>query len=518
MIHQFAGSKPQRTLLLAAGALAFALAATANAAGYRYGVADQAFYVPAVLQHLDHNLFPRDGALIGSQARLLVFDELFAWIHTSTSISIPLLFFAGYLATLGVAYTALVALGRHFFVSGWTVAAFVAAATLRHRITKTGANTLEGHFHPRMLAFAIGLCALVAVMRRRTLAAWLLVALAGTLHPTTAIWFAIWIGVAFFVHEPRLRWPLAIAALTLGGAAAVIFVRSSLSLAPMDDAWVAAFADKDYIFPTTDWSVGSWLLNLLLPAIIIGTFVARRRAGVVHDREAGIVAGCLVLVAIFVGSLPFIAMRSALIVQLQVSRVFWMADLLATIYALWWIAEAAALARANRGARASWRAPALAIVLTLAAAGRGWYVWTVEHADRPLVGIDLPADEWRDVSLWIRAHTAPTTHVLVDPGHAWKYGTSVRVSAERDVLLEDVKDAAIALYDRAVALRVTERRAALQDFDRLDAAQVRALQSRYDLQYLVTERSSPVGRQPDGQVPFDEVYRNARFHVYRLSR
>ncbi len=29
--------------------------------------------------------------------------------------------------------------------------------------------------------------------------------------------------------------------------------------------------------------------------------------------------------------------------------------------------------------------------------------------------------------------------MLADPGHAFKYGTSVRVSAERDVFLEDVE-------------------------------------------------------------------------------
>jgi hypothetical protein len=99
---------------------------------------------------------------------------------------------------------------------------------------------------------------------------------------------------------------------------------------------------------------------------------------------------------------------------------------------------------------------------------------------------------------------------MADPGHAFKYGTTIRVSAERDVYLDDVKDAAIAFYDRRIALRVLERRAAWQaaDVDG-DAAispadRLGDLASRYDLSYVVTEQV----------LPLPEAYRNARFHVY----
>ena len=57
---------------------AFAVLATLNAGGYRYGVSDQAFYIPAILHHLDPSLYPRDWAMIGAQGRYFLFDELFA--------------------------------------------------------------------------------------------------------------------------------------------------------------------------------------------------------------------------------------------------------------------------------------------------------------------------------------------------------------------------------------------------------------------------------------------------------
>jgi hypothetical protein len=75
------------------------------------------------------------------------------------------------------------------------------------------------------------------------------------------------------------------------------------------------------------------------------------------------------------------------------------------------------------------------------------------------------------------------------------------------VLLEDVKDSAIAMYNRDLALRVVERRAALGDFTTLTAAGARTLAARYDLTYLVTEST----------LDLPEVYRNAQFRIYALK-
>ena len=159
----------RRPLVLAAGVAAFAMLATLNSAGYRYGAADQAFYIPAILRHVDPALFPRDAALIDSQSRLFILDEVFAWLMSATGIGLPAWFLLGYLVTLATHLAALTWLGRSIFANSWTIAAFVTLSTLRHRITKTGANSLEGFFHPRQLAFAIGLVAIAAVLRRRVM-------------------------------------------------------------------------------------------------------------------------------------------------------------------------------------------------------------------------------------------------------------------------------------------------------------------------------------------------------------
>jgi len=168
-----------------------------------------------------------------------------------------------------------------------------------------------------------------------------------------------------------------------------------------------------------------------------------------------------------------------------------------------------ALADAGRGrvgtARPSRRAAAVACVLLLLAAGRGAWVMWVEHPGRPVVQAALPQGDWQDAMDWLGRQPA-AIHVLADPSHAWRHATSVRVAAGRDVYLEEVKDTAMAMYSRRVAMRVAERIAAVGDFGALTPEAARALADRFDLDLLVTDRV----------LDLPLAYRNERFSIYRL--
>ena len=90
---------------------------------------------------------------------------------------------------------------------------------------------------------------------------------------------------------------------------------------------------------------------------------------------------------------------------------------------------------------------------------------------------------------WLRQQPA-SWQVLADPDHASKYGISVRVGALRDTVLEQSKDAAIAMYDRDIALRVAERREALAGFEAFGDDQIRAAARRFGADVLVVDRDS----------------------------
>ena len=485
--------KGKEALLL----LAFVLLATANSAGYRYGASDEAFYIPAVMRHLDPALFPRDRVLIDSQARLTVVDEALAAAARVTGATLPRLFLPLYLATLLLLAGALLRLGRALYASAWTTTALLAAMTLRHAIARTGANTLEAYFHPRQLAFALGLWAIALFLRARLAWTAAILAVAFVIHPTTTVWFAIWVLAAFAWQRPAWRRRALAACVAAGAAAALMVWRGPLAghLVRMDAAWLAVIADKDYLFPL-DWPWFVWLTNLVtIPIVLLGWRVRARRNALIAG-ETALVAGLMALPVVFVVWLPFDASHLALAVQLQVSRVFWMLDLWATVYLVWWLSEGSWGSGGSVGSRGSGstgsgstrsRVPVvLAGVLVAASVARSGYTMAVQFPDRPLFAVDIAHRDWRDAMAWAGT-TDPRSGWLADPVHAARYGVSLRAAAGRDVLIEVLKDTAIAMYDRDIAMRVADRERALERHPWNTAEGARALAASYDLDYLVTD-------------------------------
>ncbi len=485
-----------RRLLALLSILPFCLLATANSAGYRYGASDLAFYGPAAMRAVDPQLFPRDTPLIDAQARLTLMDETVGVIARLTTGDFPTLFLGLYLLTLALLAIGATALGTRLYRHSWTTAALLAALSLRHAVTDSGTNTLEAYFHPRQLAFAFGAVAVAAFLRGHTGGVALGLLSAATLHPTTTLWFVVWMGVAMFVSEPRWRRSLGAA----GAAALVVVVWAAAGplrerVVIMDPEWLAAIADKDYLFPLA-WPSGTWAINLGYALVIVAVYRWRAAHGLLLRRETGVVVGCLALVAVFACMVALHGIRLALAIQLQPARVFWMLDYLAIVYLVWAIAEGPT----PRGSRA--RVAAFALIAI--AAARGLYVMEVEFPDRPLFQVGVPGD-WGRVTAWAQS-TPKDSAWLADPAHASLYGTSVRMAARRDVFVEAAKDAAIGMYDRRIAMQTRDRLQAVGDFHALAPARARQLGADHGLDYLVTES--------DLTLPL--AFQSGPIRVYRL--
>ena len=144
--------------------------------------------------------------------------------------------------------------------------------------------------------------------------------------------------------------------------------------------------------------------------------------------------------------------------------------------------------------------------LVLLSVARGFYVLVLETR-RPLIQASLPPGDWTDALGWLQQQ--PTNwQVLADPGHASKFGASVRVGALRDTVLEQSKDAGAAIYERDIALRVTERRQALSGFESFGDDQIRAVAGRFGADVALIERAQ--------RLSFPVLYQNERFVVYDL--
>jgi hypothetical protein len=475
--------------------------AIANSAGYRYGVSDLAFYLPAAFRQLDPELFPRGRVLLDVQAGLTLSDEALASalrLGALAGLDEPTVIYSAHLATLLLLFAGALALARALFRSGWSVAAFATALTLRHAVARTGVNTLEGYFHPRMVAFALCVVALAAFLRRGVWPAIALALLASAIHTTTGIWCLVCVGIAGLVSERHTRPAL----LGLGAAAALMFAYAIAAgplagrLRPMDVAWLAVLADKDYLFPDR-WPLYDWLTcGAYVAVMAVGVGLRSRRAELTA-RERGIVTGLAALLGVFVVATPLLVGRIALAVQLQPARVFWFLDLMATA-AVVWIVES----QVRHGSRA----PAtLAVLLLAASSARGLYLMDLQFPERSITRAAPPDSPWLDVMRWAGS-TERSSHWLAHPNHAFLYGSSLRVSGKRDVFVEGTKDPAIAMYDRAVAMRVSERLPLVSDFDRMTADTARALARRYELDFLVTE----------SELALPMAFERAPLKVYRL--
>jgi hypothetical protein len=474
-----------------AGFLAFLVLASANAAGYRYGVSDQAAYVPAVMIAEHPASFPRDAPLIRTQGGFFIVDDILGGIGRLTGASLEWRFLAAYVIAMATIWIGVLLVGSRLFTSVWILVAFAALLTLRHHIPRTSVNSLEPYFHPRLLAFGLGIIAVAAFRAGRS---WLAVGLIGVAalgHATTALWFTVLVGTALLIVDRRWRLPGAIVLAAALAALAWLMVAGTR----MDPLWVEALDGRNFIF-ANGWPLWAWAANVGLLGALWLAHLVRRRRGTATPEDAALVWGATALVAVFLVTLPAVAAHLALAVQFQFSRVFWVVDLLVAMYGL------AAIGESLRARQAM----ALALLLAAFSVTRAVYVMTHEHAERNLFEVSLPESPWLDAMRWLGRQPLDA-HVLADPGHAFKYGASVRVAAGRDVLLEDDKDAAVAMYSRPIAERVVERRHALANFTALTAPEARALAERYDLNYLVTEAA----------LPLPEVYRNARFRIYALK-
>ena len=473
-----------RSILIALGGLIFCLLALLNVGGYRYGVSDQAFYIPVVKQGLNPSLFPHDTALLAAQNQFFAFDNWFAPLIQFSGLTLPDAFLATYFIGLLVLYAAVVTIGRSLYQSWWCVAALSAALTIRHRIPDTAVNTLEAYLHPRQLAFALGMVGVAVFLRGKTWLAVGTVVGAMLLHPTTAIWFAVLIGIGALVSDRESRQPILAIAGAAASAAAVLLVSTLREqIVVMNPSWTALLQTKDYL-QATDWPMLTWFANLSFAAIIAAVYDYRRTLNLATPRETGLVAGCTALLILFLFSVPLAHAGVALIVQLQFSRIFWLLDVIAITYTVWVVIESP-LGVVNKLPRLQIRYIGVALIF-LAAIIRGTYVSHFERSTHPLVEIDLPKTEWTTVMKW--AEQKPIgTHFLVDPGHAWRYGSSVRAASGRDVYLEEIKDIGIAIYSDDIADRVSNRIIELGDFSQLDPSRAKRLARRYHIDYLITE-------------------------------
>ena len=247
---------PGRSLALAVALVgSFAVLVTANSAGYRFGVSDQAFYVPAVERLITPSLFPRDAALIDSQARLTVSDDLIARIVLSNARG----------AACGLLHRIPDHRRRFRCRSACDRAALLHIALDQRRASlrvdlppstaRDGRQFIRGYFHPRVLCLRGRDCRAGRVPRwppRVGRVCWSPSRSSCIQRPADGSSS----GSPSRSSAPRAIVGPALERRSRSGLAGLMVLRSVAPerFAAMDDAWLDVSGSRRYLF-TTDWSL-----------------------------------------------------------------------------------------------------------------------------------------------------------------------------------------------------------------------------------------------------------------------
>src|SRR5438445_567292 len=226
--------------------------------GYHPGLEDDAYYLAAIKNNLNPALFPHDADFFKVLLQATAFDKLIAlsvrWTH------IPL---AWGLLLWQCAATFLVLWGcwriaRRCFdkeYEQWAAVALV-AALLTLPVSGSGLSLTDQHLHPRALATALILAAIVAVLDGKRVLAGLLLLAAFPLHlnmtpfGVSYCFFLAW-NAKFPWQRKKLQQQVAVAALIFSFPLQWMFE-------PASETWRRAEATRSFYF-LLHWHCYEWL-------------------------------------------------------------------------------------------------------------------------------------------------------------------------------------------------------------------------------------------------------------------
>ena len=239
--------------------------------GYHPGLEDDAFYLAAIKRNLNPALFPHDADFFRLQFQATIFDQMIALSARLTHLPV-------------LTGLAPLAAGSHFFrparllanqpaaafhsLSAWAAVTLV-AVLLTLPVSGIAINLADQYLHPRTLATAAILAAIVAVLDRRLWFAGVLLAIAFAIHAIMASF-----GISFLCF-------LVVESASFQSAGAVGIATALALLIPLgwifepaSDAWRQAAATRGFYF-LGRWEWYEWL-GVFAPLILL--FVFRRFA------------------------------------------------------------------------------------------------------------------------------------------------------------------------------------------------------------------------------------------------
>ena len=475
--------------------------------GYHPGLEDDSFYLAAVKRNLNPALFAYDADFFRVQFQATIFDKLIALSVRLTHLSVSWAELLWQLAAVFFMLHGCWRISRRCFSdpsAQWAAVALI-AALLTMPVTGVGLNIADQYLHPRALATAAILAAIVAVIDRRLWLAGVLLAVAFTIHAIMAS-----CGISFCLF---LLWSLRAPGVrrdSLMPVAATFTVPLRWMFEPASDAWRKAAATRSFYF-LTGWEWYEWL-GIFAPLLLLYACrrFLRRRASLSDGSALLPLVSSLLYYGAFQTAVGLLLMLPA---RLERIRPFEPMRYLHLLYILFFLIAGGFLGRyvLNR----HWYRWAL-LFLPLSAgmfyAQRQLYAASA-HLELPFVAASNP---WVRSFTWIRQNTPIDSVFAIDPHYETLPGEDYkgfRALAERSVLADFEKDGGMAARVPRLAPRWLKEVTALNGWRNFQLADFQRLQNDFGVTWVVLSREDALFSAPAGMIC---PYENQDVKVCRL--
>jgi hypothetical protein len=445
-----------------------------------------AVYLPAIKKLIHPELYPFDANFFLLYIRVTFFHQAVAGIVRTTHLSLPLVAFIWHLTSIFLVLLGCLRLSRRFFVESvaqWSGVCLV-AALFTLPVAGTALFIVDQHMHPRTLATAFLLFALVDVLewRPRTL---LWIFLAGLCHPTMTLYGT------FHVFVLGLARPIA--------QPAILFPPIPFSV-PANPIWRQVMSHRDFQYPFR-WQWYEWL-GAVGPIVFLMYFaaLAHREGRAVLDRvcQRMVVSTALGIIGAVILTQGFPTQTWA---RLEPMRI------LHLTYIVFVLISGCLLGKyALHGSLLRWAALFVPLCATM------FYFQRVEfpssrHIEWPGLA---PRNQWVQAFDWVSHNTPSDALFALDPKYMERPGEDFygfRGFAERSALADNSKDTSVVEVFPELAWQWKLENEGTANWTRFTPADFERLKSKYGVTWVVLENPGVAGLTCPYKNPAVEVCR-----------
>ena len=446
-------------------------------AGYHPGAEDDGVYLAAIKRDVNPALFPHDSDFFAVQLQATIFDKVVAASVRTIHLPLGWVIFAWhylaiYLVLLGCWRISCRCFREEY--ARWASVTMV-AVLLTLPVAGSALYLVDQNLHPRALATAAILAAIIATLDRKYLWTGLLLVLAVLIHPIMASF-----GISFCIflawRQPRPGVGMGALALTPLGW---IFE-------PTSEAWRVAANTRDYYF-LSRWQWYEWL-GVFAPLVLLWWF--RKMAQGEKASTLAHLTARLICYGLFQLSVAIVLMLPA---SLQRVRPLQPMRYLHLFYLLFVLIAGGLLGQ--KLLKSSW-SRWLLIFFPLAAAmlfvQRQTYPAS-PHLEWPAAA---PRNSWLEAFAWIRDHTPVDSYFAVGADYMHRPGEDYhgfRALAERSVLADLSKDSAVATQVPRLSQRWQDEVDAQRGWEHFHVTDFQRLKQRFGVDWVVIERPGVAG-------------------------